>query len=55
MSLKKLFGLEKEEITDSELLGVIVQAKMENRNHFEIKGVKIQLSTHQFFECGILD
>ena len=55
MSLKKLFGLEKEKITDSELLGAIVQAKMENRNHFEIKGVKIQLTQHQHFEYGILD
>jgi len=55
MKVKTCLGLEKEMITDSEILDLITKAKMNQQDIVEIKGIKIKLNKDQCFECGILD
>ena len=55
MRLKKLFGLEKEDITDDEITAIIRKAKKEGKNSVTIKGLTIKFKKNQYGECGILD
>ena len=55
MGIKKLLGLEKEDVTDSEIVEAINKAKKEGKDSVVIKGVEIKFKKHEFSECGILD
>jgi hypothetical protein len=57
MSLKKLFGLEKENITDDELRKMLAEARKAGKEHIKIYSTKITFKRNdsRFIECGILD
>ena len=55
MGIKKLLGIENEDITDSEIVELINKAKKDGKDSVVIKGVEIKFKKHQYGECGILD
>ena len=55
MGLKELFGLVDDDISEVEIMRVIKEARHENRDFVEIKGVRVNIQKSQYFECGIMD
>ncbi len=58
MSLKHIFGLDKEDISEAEIEKLIEKAKQNNKEYISIKGIKIKIEKDDDsdkIECGILD
>lgn len=56
MGLKELFGLgENDSITETEIMEIIKEAKKNNKEVVEIKGVRVNIKNNEYFECGIED
>jgi hypothetical protein len=58
MSLKHLFGLDKENISEAEIERLIEKARQDNKEFIVIKGIRINIEKEDDsnkLECGILD